>query len=368
MQTMLAARAHRGSLDAHLDTIPVPQAGPDDVLVEVAAAGVSPGTLRVLEKGYFRYLPTTLGPDGAGTVVAVGSQVEHVDVGDRVRIHPNLNCDRCAYCRSDRDMMCPELAIMGHGGFGNGPLPRYARYHDGALAEYVRAPYWLVDRLPDSVSFEVGAKLNHFATAARAIKCADLGPGATVVITAATGSIGAATVRLAKTFGLAHLVLVGRNRQRLQAVSALADGIAVDIVATNDLPNDWADNDVLTGVLRELLPHGADAVIDYTPSGPAARQSTPALATGGTLVHLGSNNSPLSIPLHEIMVHCWRIVGIRGSTRTDSDEILELLRTGAVTGDALITHRYPLAETDRAFRAIQARDSTDPMWMVVAIP
>jgi len=113
MQTMLAVRAHRGSLDAHLDEIPVPEPGPDDVLVKVAAAGVSAGMLRVLETGYFRYLPTTLGPDGAGTVTAVGSHVKQVKVGDRVRIHPNVNCRRCVYCRTDRDMMCPELAVMG---------------------------------------------------------------------------------------------------------------------------------------------------------------------------------------------------------------------------------------------------------------
>jgi NADPH:quinone reductase-like Zn-dependent oxidoreductase len=87
-------------------------------------------------------------------------------------------------------MMCPELAIMGHGAFGHGLLPMFARYHDGALAEYVRAPYRQVDRLPDSVSFEVAAKLSHFATAARAIKCADLGAGASVVVPAASGSIG----------------------------------------------------------------------------------------------------------------------------------------------------------------------------------
>ena len=53
----------------------------------------------------------------------------------------------------------------------------YADYHDGALAEYVRAPWWQVDKLPDNVSFEVAAKLNHLATAARAITCAATPPG-----------------------------------------------------------------------------------------------------------------------------------------------------------------------------------------------
>jgi threonine dehydrogenase-like Zn-dependent dehydrogenase len=285
-----------------------------------------------------------------------------------VRIHPNLNCRRCVYCRTDRDMMCPELGIMGHGAFGDCPATLYAKYHDGALAEYVRAPYWQVDRLPDSVSFEVGAKLNHFATAARAIKCADLRPGATVVITAATGSIGAATVRLAQAFGVARLILVGRNHERLHAGSVLADQIATDIVATNELPDDWPDNSGLTHALRDLLPSGADAVIDYTPCGPTAQQCAAVISTGGTLVHLGSNTSPLSLPLQQIMINCWRIVGIRGTTRTDTDEILQLLQTGALSGDALITHRYPLVDTARAVETIRARNSAQPMWMVVATP
>ena len=368
MHTMLAVRAHRGSPDPHLDTIPIPEPGPDDAVVKIAAAGVSPGMLRALKMGRFRYLPSTLGPEGAGTAVVVGSNVQQVSVGDRVWLHANLNCRKCIYCRTDRDMMCPELAIMGHGAFGKGPLPLYARYHDGALAEYVRVPYWQVGRLPELVSFEVGAKLGHFATAARAIKCADLRPGATVVITAATGSVGAATVRIAKTFGLARLILVGRNREHLDAVRGLAEGISTEIVATHKLANDWPANNGLTRALRELLPSGVDAVIDYTPSGPTAEQCIATMATGGTFVHLGANDSPLSQPLREIVVNCWRIVGTRGSTRTDTDEILTLLGSGALTGDALITHKYPLAETGHAFEAIRTRDSDHPMWMVVATP
>ena len=100
MQTMLAVRAHRGSTDPHVDTIPIPEPGPDDVLVKVAAAGVSPGMLRVLKMGRFRYLPSTLGPEGAGTAVAVGSNVQQVSVGDRVWLHANLNCRKCIYCRT----------------------------------------------------------------------------------------------------------------------------------------------------------------------------------------------------------------------------------------------------------------------------
>jgi threonine dehydrogenase-like Zn-dependent dehydrogenase len=367
MSTMLAVRAHRGSTDPHLDRIPIPEPGPDDVLIEVAAAGISPGMLRVLELGRLLHLPSTLGAEGAGTVTAVGEHVNEVRPGDRVRIRANLNCGRCVYCRTDRDMMCDQQAIMGHGAFGDGPSPLYARYHDGCLAEYVRTPHWQVDRLPDSVSFDVGAKLNHFATAARAIKCAGLRPGATLVVTAPTGSVGAATITLAKAFGVARLVLVGRNRGHLQAVRELAE-VATDVVATSDLSDDWPTGDALTNALRDLLPSGADAIVDYTPTGPTAAKCAPAMARGATLVHLGSHDAPLQLPMHEIMVNCWRIVGIRGNTRCDTDEVLTLLGSGVVGGDDLITHRYPLTEADRAFAAVRARTGDAPMWMVVAKP
>ncbi|WP_396932501.1 alcohol dehydrogenase catalytic domain-containing protein [Mycolicibacterium sp.] len=195
---MLAVRAHQGHAEPQLDTVPVPEPGPQDVLIRILAAGITPGVLRVLALGRLRHLPTILGAEGAGTIAAVGAKVTRFRVGDRVRPHPNLNCGRCRYCRTDRDMMCSQQAIMGHGAFGDGDLVSYARYHDGALAEYVRAPHWQIDSLPDGVGFTVGAEVNHFATAARALKCAGLAPGATVIVTAPTGSIGAATVSMAR--------------------------------------------------------------------------------------------------------------------------------------------------------------------------
>lgn len=365
---MLAVRAHAGSTAAHLDEIDVPELGPGDVLIRVAAAGVSPGMLRVLEMGRFTHLPSTLGPDGAGTVVAVGSEVDASRVGERVRLHPNLNCRNCVYCRSDRDMMCPHLGIMGHGAFGRGALPVYARYHDGALAEYVRAPHWLIDPLPDNVSFEVGAKINHLATAARALSCARIAPGATIVVTAATGSIGAATVLLASTFGVARLILVGRSAPALHAVSILSGGVATGLVATDDLPTDWAITGALAAAVAKLVPFGADAIIDYTPTGATGGQCLTALSTGGVFVHLGSNSVPATWSLSTLMMNCWTVTGMRGATRSDSDRILAVLGSGAVNADALITHRYPLRDTAGAFAAQEARGGGAPMWMVVAQP
>ncbi|MDL4816521.1 alcohol dehydrogenase catalytic domain-containing protein [Actinomadura opuntiae] len=363
---MLAARADRGSDALQLVEIPVPEPGPLDVLVKVASAGLAPGMMRLLAMGAFRHLPTTLGHEAAGTIAAVGDQVTGVAVGARVRVHPNLTCRSCRYCRTDREMMCVQQAMIGHAAFSDVPMPLYDAYHDGGLAEYVRVPHWLVDPLPDAVSFDVGAKVHDLANAVRALKLADLTPGATLVVTAATGTMGTATIALARHFGVARLVLVGRSAERLEAVRRLSAGVATDIVALDELPSGWDEKQGLTRALRDLVPAGADAVLDYVPQGPVTLQATTALSTGGTLVHMGANQAPVTLPMIALMRNCWRIVGTRACTRTDAEQVLGLLGSGALDAADLITHRYPLADAVRAVDAMQSR--TEPIWMAVVNP
>lgn len=366
MTAMLAARARQGSAALHLDNIAIPDLGPHDVLVKVASAGLAPGMMTLLAQGAFSRLPTTLGHEAAGTIAAVGSDVDGITVGERVRVHPNLNCRSCTYCRTDRDMMCPQQAMIGHAAFGQVPMPLYDRYHDGGLAEYVRIPHWLVDKLPEAVSFDVGAKVHDLANAARALKCAALPSAATLIVTAATGTMGTATIKLAAHFGVACLILVGRSAERLDAVRRLAGDIPTETVAMESLPDDWATTQGLTRALRQLVPQGADAVLDFIPDGQASTQSLAALATGGSLVHMGANKSPLALPYLAIMVNCWRIIGTRSCTRTDAQEILALLSGGALSVDELITHRFPLAQADAAVAALQRR--SEPIWMAVVNP
>lgn len=366
MTAMLAARAQKGSDAIRLHKIAIPEPGPQDVLVKVASAGLAPGMMALLAQGAFKHLPTTLGHEAAGTITAVGSEVGTVTTGTRVRVHPNLNCRTCGYCRSDRDMMCPQQAMIGHAAFGDVPMPLYDRYHDGGLAEYIRVPHWLVDPLPDNVSFDVGAKVHDLANAVRALKCAELPLGGTLVVTAATGTMGTATIKLARHFGVSRLILVGRSAERLAAVRPLAGDVRTDVVALEELPASWAKEGGLTRALRALAPQGADAVLDFVPDGPATSQALAALVTGGTLVHMGANRSPLMLPMIAIMVNCWRIVGTRACTRTDAREVLTLLDQNILDAEDLITHRYPLTEANEAVASMQSR--TEPIWMAVVNP
>ncbi|MBO2457595.1 alcohol dehydrogenase catalytic domain-containing protein [Actinomadura violacea] len=366
MPEMKAARAYKGSSVLRLERVPVPEPGEQDVLVRVASAGLAPSTMKLLAKGVFLHLPTIPGHEAAGVVEQVGAAVDPALIGSRVRVHPMLSCGECVYCGSDREQMCAEAAMIGQGAFGTGALELYARYHDGGLAEFVRAPHWLIDRIPDDVGFDVAAKLHDFGNAVRALKCAGPLNAATAVITAATGTMGTASIVLAEHFGIGRLVLVGRSAERLAAARRLVPHLRTDTIALNDLSPGWETSGELTARIRDLVPSGPDAVLDYLPEGPGAEQGLRSLANGGVFVHMGGNAASIAIPMREMMIGCWRYVGTRACTRDDTATALHLLASGKVKAEQLITHRYTLDDVNTALTAVAER--REPMWMGVVHP
>lgn len=364
--TMRAARADRGRPALAVETIAVPALDAGDVLIKVASAGLAPGMMKLLQRGRFHHLPTTPGHELAGTVVEVGSAAPASLLGQRVRVHPMLTCGECEFCRTDREQMCVQAAMLGHAAMGTGPMPLYEKYHAGGLAEYARAPARLVDVLPDNVSFDVGAKVHDLANAVRALKCTNLSGRGRLAITAATGTMGTASIKLARFYGARELVLVARSQERLEQIRSLAGDLPVQLVALESLDAGWEQADGLTNALRAAVPGGVDAVLDFFPSGNGSAQCVAALTDGGTYVHMGGNDVILPFPVRHLMHHCWRIVGTRSCTRSDSHAVLELLGSGALRVDELITHRFALSEVNQALEATASRH--EPMWMTVVHP
>ena len=94
---MRALRANKQSERPRLERVDIPEVGPQDVLIKVASAGLVPGNMAMLKIGRLTTLPTTLGHNVAGIVEKIGELVDTVEVGERVRLHPNLSCGTCNY-------------------------------------------------------------------------------------------------------------------------------------------------------------------------------------------------------------------------------------------------------------------------------
>ena len=154
---MQALRLHAGSDREAVETVDIPTIGPEDVLVKVKSAGLALGLFNLVRAKMLQPLPATLGSEAAGIIDAVGKNVRDLEVGARVRVHTSVGCRTCNFCLTDRDQLCPEAGIMGFQKYGQ-KWPLFEKYRDGGLTEYIRAPFWLIDELPDSISFDVASK------------------------------------------------------------------------------------------------------------------------------------------------------------------------------------------------------------------
>ncbi len=365
MTQMLAVRGFEGEKSARSVYIDIPEVGDDDVLVKIMSAGIVPGTFTFLALGRLKPLPMTLGHEGAGVVSAVGKSVRNFKVGDRVRIHPTLTCGRCRYCVTGKEHMCEGAAMMGFVALGRKTVENFPRYHNGCLAEYLLAPQSLIDPLPDNVSFDVGAKVHYIANAVRCLKVAALPPAATVMILAPTGSMGTLTIKLAPYFGVARLVFVGRSLERLNALKALTN-IETDVVALDQLGEDWAQTGDLARKVEEILPEGAHAILDYAPAGADLWQALSGLANGGYFVNMGGGPAPFPVPMTRMLAKCWTVVGTRNNARQDVLEVLDLLAHGRLQVEDLVSHKFKLSEVDDAIGRLQSRDQ--PIWSGIVNP
>lgn len=359
---MQALRAQSRTSGLKLEEIEIPKLGPSDVLIKVVSAGISPGMVKMIQAGKTR-VPSTAGHEVAGTIESMGSDApgSELKIGDRVRLHPNLACRACPHCDAGLDNTCETVALMGFSNFGI-ESEMYDQYHNGGLAEFVRAPHYLVDKLPGCISFEVAAKVHDLATASRALKLADLRKSSTIVLTAPTGAMGTLTLRLAAIYSVKHIILVGRSKARLEKVRSLTSA-KTSVVALD--PSDGFDPETtnLVGELKTLAPEGIDAIIDYFPAGNTLNKVIPALRIGGTLVHMGGNSAVLQMPLMVIMVNCWKVTGGRANTRLDVHECLEWLNTKKIDIEDLFTHKFKLSEIDQALDLLITRK--EPAWLSV---
>src|SRR5690349_24583339 len=146
--TMLAA-VYRGVNDVRLETVPVPEIGPGEILVRVHTCGICGTDLKKIATGSHS-APRIFGHETAGQIVAVGEGVEKFEVGDRVMVVDHIPCGQCFYCKHKVFAQCPVYKKVGAtAGF---------EPSGGGFAEYVRAMDWIVQRgvvkIPDGVSYE----------------------------------------------------------------------------------------------------------------------------------------------------------------------------------------------------------------------
>ena len=200
---MKAAVMHEVGKELRIEDVPIPEIGPEEVLVATRSCGICGTDLHILKGfGYVPKLPHILGHEPAGVVAAVGSKVTHLAPGDRVVPHLFFTCGDCYYCRAGRDQQCLNLrGLLGV-------------LSPGAFAEYFKTPGANLFRLPEKVPFDVGGLVaDAVVTAVHAVGRSGLKPQETAVVLGA-GGIGQVLIQLLKAQNI-RVVAVSRSDAKL---------------------------------------------------------------------------------------------------------------------------------------------------------
>ncbi|WP_412030046.1 NAD(P)-dependent alcohol dehydrogenase [Deinococcus yunweiensis] len=327
--------------------------GPREVRVRVRRIGVCGSDVHYYTHGRIGNFvvegPLVLGHEVSGVVDAVGEGVTRVKPGDRVALEPGVPCRRCTYCKTGAYNLCPDMTFMA-----TPPV-------DGALSEYVTWPDDFVFPVPDSVSDDAAALLEPLAVGVWAVRKGDVRPGHSVAVLGA-GPIGCTTIMAAKAAGATTIVAVDLEDFRLD--------LARQVGATHTV--NARSGDALAfirelGARRDGLPlshGGVDVAFETAGSLPTTRLTIAAPKPGGVAVLVGLPADP-EVSL-DIVSAASREVTLRGVFRYANcyPAAVELVASGAVNLDALVTHRYSFDQTPEAFEFADREKKTSMKVMI----
>ena len=317
--------------DIRLEDIPEPQVGPGDVKLRVYACSTCGTDVKIYRHGHHHISPPrVIGHEIAGEIYDIGSEVDGGwSIGDRVQVIAAIPCGQCAECRRGWQTICPNQESMGY-------------HYDGGFAEYMIVPAKVLaveglNRIPEGVSYEDASVAEPLACVLNGQEFAGVGEGDTVVVVGA-GPIGCLHVRLAKARGATQVFLVELNPDRLRLS---ADRVHPDAAICG------AEVDAVDEVRKLTDGRGADVVITAAASGKAQEDALQMAARRGRISFFGGlpKDNPI-INCDSNLVHYREltIFGANGSSPAHNRRALELISTGAVRVDDLITHQMPLAD------------------------
>lgn len=310
-----------------------PTPGPSDVLVRAVYSGVC-GSDTHAQHGRHPHikLPYAVGHEVVGVVKEVGDEVSGLVPGDRVTVEPTLPCWSCKQCRAGRENLCENLDFFGCG------------HSQGGMADLFTIPANRLHRLPDDIDDLTATLIEPLSTPVHAAALAGSLQGRTVAILGA-GTIGLLMLAVVKAQGASRVVVsdVLENKRALalaQGADAVVDAAAEDVVAQ----------------VRAALGESADVVFDCVAIQSTVTQAVGMALKGGTVVVVGVPAQDATLPLVLMQDQQVRVQGSATYTREDYATSIELLRTGAVTADVIVTGQFPLDEAAAAFDASSSGD------------
>jgi len=319
--------------DLRMEDLPVPQPGPGQVQLEMQEVGICGSDVHYWTHGaigdFIVKKPMILGHEASAIVSKLGEGVSSLKVGDRVAIEPGVPCRLCNYCKTGRYNLCLEMKFCA--------TPPY----DGNLSRYYVHDADFCFKLPDHVTFEEGALLEPLAVGIHATNRAGVGLGSTVLVCGA-GPIGLVNILTAKAKGASLVCVTDIDDSRLQKAKELGADFIVKITSKDSIKT--------AQLIEETMGEKPDITIECSGAPSSLQAAIYATKSGGVVVLVGLGAEMVEMPVVNAGV---REVDIRGIFRYVNcyPTALAMVASGKVDVKPLITHRFKLEESIKAFEA-----------------
>jgi L-iditol 2-dehydrogenase len=333
---MLAIRKlARGIGNIEVQEVPEPSAGPGQVVIKVDSAGICGTDLHIYLDEFETRPPVTIGHEVAGRIAESGRDVTGWKEGDRVTTETYFyTCGQCGNCRRGRRNLCLQRRSIGS-------------KEDGAFAEFLVTPASNLIRIPDELDLESAALTEPLAcTVHGVLQTAGVRAGDNVVI-AGPGPIGLLALQLAKVAG-ASVIVIGTNQDlgRLKLAKELGSDDVINIQEVNDVVE--CVTDIFSG-------NGADVVVECSGNPLAAKTLADVASRGARFCQMGLYGKAISFDQDAVCYKELVVTGTNASVTPAWTRALKLLSERKVDARRLISHRFGIAEWDKALEIMKSK-------------
>lgn len=311
-----------------VDEKPFPQLDDDKLLIKVAVAGICGSDMHYYKDGHIGdwwiRQPHVLGHEFSGTVAEIGSQVEGFSVGDRVAIEPIIPCETCHTCQAGLYNLCTNLRFTG------------SPHTDGAFQEYVITRPRFTHRIPETMSLKQAALVEPTSIAVHAVRQSAMQAGDSVAIIGA-GPIGLLTLAVALANGASRAYISDLDDFRLEKARQLGATAAIN-----------AKDDAVK-VINELTDaQGVDVVFEAVGHHLTLEAGLNIVRPGGTLLVIGVSPEE-HVSFNMMLAQSKEVTVIPVYLGRDAfPSALDLLASGQVDGELIVTHTFPLSDAKEA--------------------
>jgi len=317
--------------------LPSPTPAPDEVLIRVSACGICGSDVHGYDGSSGRRIPPiVMGHEAAGIVAAIGKDVRKVAETDRVTFDSTVFCGVCQFCLRGEINLCDNRNVLGVS------CGDYRRA--GAFAEFVTVPERIVHRLPESLGFPQAAMLEAVSVALHAVSLSQIKTGQSALVLGA-GMIGLLTMQVLRVAGCSSVYVADVDSTRLKLASSLG--------ATETLLATGAD---LASKISDLTKgQGVDLAVEAVGINDTVTAAVNCVRKGGTVTLVGNISAEVTLPLQKVVT---RQIRMQGSCASSGEypQAIELVSTGKIQVQPLITAVAPLEEGPRWFERLYSRE------------